>query len=536
LIDFGMLVLVQGSYDQICIAKGLKVTGDSNMMLLIIRDGWGVNDSSEGNAVQIAKPQCYQRLLETSERTTLEPGGEAVGLPPGQMGNSEVGHMNIGAGRVVYQDLPKITKSFEEGKFVHLPVIANFLLQAQKSTGRVHLMGLFSDGGVHSHQDHFIEFLKVLKQEGIEDVFLHTFLDGRDTAPKSALGYLQNLEEQLKQLEIGKVATISGRYYAMDRDKNWDRTKKAYDAMVRGEGLECESVEQALLKSYEEGQTDEFVLPTVVDRDGLIQDGDSVFFMNFRPDRARQMSFAIENNDFQDFEVESLDLNFAVMTPYSSALEVPVAFPKDNLKETLSEVISKLGKKQLKIAETEKYAHVTYFLNGGNEDPFEGEDWVLIPSPKVETYDLKPEMSAPEVTQKLEEAILSQKYELITVNYANPDMVGHTGNLDAAVEAVKVVDECIERLLKALEKVGGQALITADHGNLDEMVSPEDGSVLTNHSLNPVDLIYVPNARDEYQTSLRFHGTGKLADIAPTLLTCMKIDVPESMDGEILLR
>lgn len=503
------------------------------MFLLIIRDGWGISSSTKGNAVYLAKPPCYQQLLTKFPYTTLEPGGEAVGLPHGQMGNSEVGHMNIGAGRVIYQDLPRINKDFKSGEFEKIKQVSHFLDRAKQS-GRVHLMGLVSDGGVHSHIEHFKGMVQVLKNAGIQSVFIHAFTDGRDTLPTSGINYLQELETFLQMMGLGKIATISGRYYAMDRDQRWERLKLAYDAMIHGLGPQVQSTRECILSSYENKVTDEFILPTVIHPEGIIREKDSICFMNFRPDRARQLCFALENQDFKGFDAKDLNLDLLLMTPYSSELKSPAIYTKEFIPLVLSEILSAKNIPQLKIAETEKYAHVTYFLNGGREKPFEGEDRILIPSPRVQTYDLCPEMSAYEITSKLLQAIESKKYGFMAVNFANPDMVGHTGNLDAAILAVKIVDDCIDKLLKALLKAGGKALITADHGNLDEMVDLNTGEILTNHSLNEVDCIFVSSEiRDTTKT---FKKGGKLADIAPTILYAMNLEIPELMDGNNLFR
>lgn len=500
--------------------------------LLIIRDGWGVSDKLKGNAVKLASPPNYRRLLQDGIWTTLEPGGEAVGLPDGQMGNSEVGHMNIGGGRVVYQDLPQINKDLREDSFHKLPVFQEFLKKAQNST-RVHLIGLFSDGGVHSHQDHFMGILQILKKYGISNVFLHLFTDGRDTLPQSGIKFIEGIEKELGSHKLGKIATLCGRYYAMDRDKNWDRIESAYDALVNLKGFRFSSASQCLYDFYSEGITDEFIKPSIICEDGNIGFGDSVLFMNFRPDRARQLSFALEGKDFNHFNVPKLNLNFISMTPYSADLSIPAIYTKKVLKNTLSEVLCLQNKRQYKIAETEKYAHITYFLNGGREEKFDDEVHKIVPSPKVATYDLKPEMSAYEVTDNLLKAIDSNSYDFLAVNFANPDMVGHTGNLDAAIQAVKVVDDCVGKLVKAMQNHGGSSFITADHGNLDEMIDHQTGDVLTNHSLNEVDFIYVPRLGD-YRFNKISKG-GKLADIAPTILKVLDMEIPAEMNGSILL-
>jgi 2,3-bisphosphoglycerate-independent phosphoglycerate mutase len=446
------------------------------------------------------------------------------------MGNSEVGHMNIGAGRVIYQDLPRINLDFKNGEFERKPPVCEFL--SRSARGRVHLLGLVSDGGVHSHINHFEGMVQLLSKRGFKEFFIHAFTDGRDTSPTSGINYIRQLEAALHKARVGKIASISGRYYAMDRDKRWERLQLAYDAMVFGKGPQAADAESCVLASYENGVTDEFILPTVLDPAGTIRTGDHVCFMNFRPDRARQLCFALENNNFQGFETEDLDLDLLLMTPYSRELSASVIYSKEFVPLVLSEHLSGHGIKQLKIAETEKYAHVTYFMNGGREDPFEGEERILVPSPKVQTYDLCPEMSAPEVTRQLLKAIASRKFGFLAVNYANPDMVGHTGNLEAAVKAVKVVDHCIDQLLKELRRVGGSAFITADHGNLDEMIDLRNGETLTCHSLNQVDFIYAPPTTELLSKS--FVEGGKLADIAPTILQAMNLPIPNLMEGNSL--
>ena len=439
--------------------------------------------------------------------------------------------MNIGSGRNVYQDLLRINRDLETGEFAKQPAVEAFLKNSVRN-GRVHLIGLISDGGVHSHQNHFYGVLEILRRYEINEVYIHAITDGRDTLPKSGIGFINALEQKMKLLEIGQIATVSGRYYAMDRDKNWDRTKKFYDAMVSGIGKFSNSSTACLKNSYSNNVTDEFIEPTIINSRGCIQSGDSVLFMNFRPDRARQTSFALENNNFTDFDVHDLNLNFTVMTPYSSDLKVPVVYSKENLKNTIAEVIANKNLRQFKIAETEKYAHITYFMNGGYEQEFDGETHQIIPSPKVATYDLKPEMAADEVTKTLLQAIESRKYDFLAVNYANPDMVGHTGNLEAAINAVNVVDDCVDKLLQAMATAGGSTFITADHGNLDEMIDHHTGQTLTNHSLNKVDFIHVPRPGDKRFGKLKTGG--KLADIAPTMLHALGIDIPDEMNGNIL--
>jgi 2,3-bisphosphoglycerate-independent phosphoglycerate mutase len=501
------------------------------MLLLVIRDGWGVNGPTEGNAITKAEPKYYQHLIQNYPNTVIDPCGEAVGLPAGQMGNSEVGHLNLGAGRIVYQDLLKISKDLESGEFSKKPNIAAFVDKA-KQGGRVHLLGLISDGGVHSHIEHIKGFVHSLKEQNITELYIHAFMDGRDTPPDSGKGYLEDLEKTLKETELGSIATVSGRFYAMDRDQRWERVEKAYKCLVHGEGEKAKSVSECMQDSYQNDVTDEFVLPTVINEEGIIKKGDSVFFMNFRPDRAREITMALLNDGFEHFPVETLDLNYLTMTPYATEINAPIAYSKDNLKNTLSEIISKSGMKQLKIAETEKYAHVTYFLNGGKEEPFKGEDRILVPSPKVATYDLQPEMSAYEVTEKLEAAIRSNKYDLMIVNYANPDMVGHTGFMDAAIKAIHTVDECVKTVVEATLECGGAVMLTADHGNSDEMLDAK-GAPMTAHSLNKVDFILVPPTEDKNEYKLREGGI--LADVTPTILEWLNLECTDDMDGKSLI-
>ncbi|MCO4783178.1 MAG: 2,3-bisphosphoglycerate-independent phosphoglycerate mutase [Candidatus Cloacimonetes bacterium] len=502
------------------------------MLLLIIRDGWGINENPRGNAVSIAQPKCYYDLIKKYPRSILQAGGEHVGLPLNQMGNSEVGHMNIGSGRVVYQDLLRINRAFLKNEFDHNESVSKFI-KTTKEQNKVHLMLLLSDGGVHSHISHLKSYISLCKKENIKDVYIHAIMDGRDTYSRSGINFIKDIEAHCQNEGVGKIATISGRFYTMDRDSNIDRVQKGYDAMVFGKGNHAESAVSCMEESYQKDVSDEFIVPTVIDNEGLIQEENSVFFLNFRPDRARQITGVLTNQMVEGYKARDLNLNFMSMTRYSSDLTCPVVFSKENLGNGLSEIFSKEGFSQFKIAETEKYAHVSYFFNGGQEQCFEGEELVMIPSPKVETYDLKPEMSAYEVTDRLIQAIHSKKYGYLTVNLANPDMVGHTGNLEAAVTAVKVVDDCVNRLVQAMKSVNGATMITADHGNLDEMID-ENGLILTNHSLNPVDFIFVPRPGDRTQYQMK--DQGKLADIAPTVLKYMGIPIPVEMDGQVLFK
>lgn len=502
---------------------------------LIILDGYGYSNYTEGNATVAANTPVLDKLWNEKPHSFVKCSGMDVGLPEGQMGNSEVGHLNIGAGRIVYQELTRITKSIKDGDFFENVALNNAVDNAIKNDSALHLMGLVSDGGVHSHNTHLYALLELAKKKGLEKVYVHCFLDGRDTPPNSGLGYVKELVEKMKEIGAGKVATVSGRYYAMDRDNRWERVEKAYEAMATGTGREFDCPVKAIEASYEEGVTDEFVMPTVIAKDGkprvTIDENDSVIFFNFRPDRARQMTRVLTEENFDGFKRSKGFVNLATvtMTLYEKSLEnLEVAFKPQSISNTLGEYMSNKGLKQLRIAETEKYAHVTYFFNGGVEKEYPLEDRILVPSPKVATYDLKPEMSAYEVTDKIEEAIENNDYSLIVLNYANCDMVGHTGVFEAAVKAVETVDECLGRTLKAIEKKGGVALITADHGNAEQMIDPETKEVFTAHTTNPVKCILYGN------DSLKLKD-GKLADLAPTILELQGMDKPAEMTGESLL-
>ena len=495
---------------------------------LIIMDGWGVGDAqSTTNAVNVGKTPVIDGLTAKYPHAQLACSGEAVGLPDGQMGNSEVGHTNIGAGRIVYQELTRITKAIREGAFFKNPVFLDVINAVKKNNGALHLMGLLSDGGVHSHNSHLYALLQLAKQEGVENVFVHAFLDGRDVPPSSAADYLAELEAKLKEIGVGKIATISGRYYAMDRDKRWDRVQKAYNAIALGEGVKQASSE--LKNSYEEDTTDEFVVPVVVGNYAGMTSNDGAIFFNFRPDRARELTHAFVDTTFDGFaRNEDLKIPFATMTQYEKGMNVEIAYKPESLTNTLGEYVSKLGYTQLRIAETEKYAHVTFFFNGGIEQPYEGEDRILVPSPKVATYDLQPEMSAIEVTDKVVEAILSKKYDFIILNYANGDMVGHTGVMEAAVKAVETVDTCVGRFVDAIKQVGGTVCITADHGNAEKMLDEETKEAFTAHTTNPVPFIVVSDKVKEVKD-------GALCDIAPTLLKLAGLEVPAEMTGKALI-
>jgi len=507
---------------------------DKKLTMLMILDGFGVNDNENGNAVKLANTPTIDKIFKQNPNTVIHTSGLDVGLPEGQMGNSEVGHTNIGAGRIVYQELTRITKSIEDGDFFSIPEFVAAIDNCKKNNSKLHIMGLLSDGGVHSHIRHLYGLLELAKRKDFEDVYVHCFLDGRDTPPASGETYIAELEKKMAEKQVGKIASIMGRFYAMDRDKRWERVEKAYNALVNGEGEKATSAISAIESSYQQEIFDEFVKPTViVNADGnpvaTIAQNDSVIFYNFRPDRAREITRAIVDDTFKDFEKKLLSVYYVCFTNYDETMpNVNIAFKKAEIKNTFGEYISNQGLAQLRIAETEKYAHVTFFFNGGEEKQYNGEDRILVPSPKVETYDLKPEMSAIEVTDKVVEAILSQKYDSIILNYANCDMVGHTGSLEAAVKAVETIDSCLARVLDAINKVNGAMLITADHGNAEQMVDYKTGEPHTAHTTNVVPLILVgmPDAKLK---------EGKLADLAPTMLKLMGLEKPHEMTGESLI-
>lgn len=505
---------------------------NKNLTMLMVLDGFGINERTEGNAVAIANTPVIDKLLKINPNTTIKTSGLDVGLPEGQMGNSEVGHTNIGAGRIVYQELTRITKSIEDGDFFSIPELVTAIENCKKNHTKLHIMGLLSDGGVHSHIRHLYAILELAKRKDFEDVYVHCFLDGRDTPPASGEGYIVELEKKMEEKGVGKIASISGRFYAMDRDKRWERVKKAYDALVNGIGEKATSATKAIEDSYQKEIFDEFVVPTLICSNdepiATIEPNDSVIFFNFRPDRAREITRSLVDEEFAGFERKYFPLYYVCFTNYDETIKnVHIVFKKDEIKNTFGEIVSKKGLTQLRIAETEKYAHVTFFFNGGEEKQYKGEDRILVPSPKVETYDLQPEMSAIEVTDKVVAAIESQKYDTIILNYANPDMVGHTGNLEAAVKAIETIDTCLERVLEALEKVKGVALITADHGNSEQMIDYITGEPHTAHTTNVVPLILVGK-----QANLK---PGRLADLAPTMLDIMGIEKPEEMTGESLI-
>ena len=506
---------------------------DRKPIMLMILDGFGENENEKANAIKAAKTPNIDKLMKTCPTTRIFTSGLNVGLPEGQMGNSEVGHTNIGAGRIVYQELTRITKEIEDGDFFSIKEFSEAIENCKKNNSNLHVMGLLSDGGVHSHIRHLYALLELAKRKDFENVYIHCFLDGRDTPPASGESYVIKLEEKIKEKGVGKIATISGRFYAMDRDKRWERIKKAYDALVNGIGEKATSAISAIESSYQKEIFDEFVVPTVIyngdEPVAKIQDKDSVIFFNFRPDRAREITRTLVDKDFNEFETKKLDLFFVCFTKYDETLpNVNIAFKPTVLNNTFGEYISKCGLTQLRIAETEKYAHVTFFFNGGEEKQYKGEDRILVPSPKVETYDLKPEMSAYEVTQKVIEAIESKKYDCIILNYANPDMVGHTGNFEAAVKAIDTIDECVGKVIEALEKENGVAIITADHGNAEQMIDYKTGEPHTAHTTNPVPLIL-------YGVEGVKLKEGKLADLAPTMLEIMGLEKPKEMTGESLI-
>lgn len=509
----------------------------SKRVVLLVLDGWGISMGKEGNAISSAKTPVYTRMMSLCPHAELQASGEAVGLPDGQMGNSEVGHLNLGAGRIVYQDSTRISKSIRDGEFFHNPVLLAAMDTVKRNGAKLHLMGLLSDGGVHSRMDHIFAMFDMAKAQGITNIFFHAFLDGRDTPPSSAIQYIARLEDHLAKLGIGRIASISGRYYAMDRDKRWDRIHKAYEALVLGEGIRKYSAQEAVQQSYEYKKTDEFVLPTVLLEKktnksiAIIRDNDAVIFCNFRSDRAREITSAITDTEFTAFKrnrVPKLS-SYVCLTTYDELFKLPVAFAPVPLVNILGEVLSAHGVRQLRIAETEKYAHVTFFFNGGEERPFPLEDRLLVPSTReVPTYDKKPEMSAREITDRLVEHISTGQHGFILANYANPDMVGHTGVIDAAVKAVEVIDECLGRVLAAAKEAGMLVLVTADHGNAEIMFDPATGQPHTAHTTDPVPFVI---AKKEF----RLRGSGILADVAPTVLDLMGIDIPAEMTGKSLI-
>ncbi len=502
--------------------------------VLMILDGYGLNDRTDGNAVAQANTPVMDELMKTCPFVTGRASGMAVGLPEGQMGNSEVGHTNMGAGRIVYQMLVKISRAIEDGTFLQNPALVAAMENCKEKGSALHLMGLLSPGGVHSHTEHLYGLLKMAKMNGLEKVYVHAYLDGRDVPPSSAAGYMKEAVAKMKEIGVGSVATISGRFYAMDRDNAWDREEKAYNALVFGEGVTGESDPvKAIELSYENGVTDEFMLPTVTDPNGMIHENDSIIFFNFRPDRARQLTRAFVDPDFGGFVRRNgyFPVHFVCMAQYDAEMpNVSVAYPPEALTMTFGEYLSVHGLKQLRLAETQKYAHVTFFFNGGEEKQFEGEDRILVDSPRVETFDMKPEMSAYEVCDNLINAIRSGKYDVIIINFANPDMVGHTGIMEAAIKAVEAVDKCVGKTVEAIREVNGQMFICADHGNAEQLIDYETGGSFTAHTTNPVPFILV-----NYDEDYTLRDGGCLADIIPTLIEMMGMEQPAEMTGKSLL-
>ena len=504
--------------------------------VLMILDGYGLSDKTEGNAIAQAKTPVMDKLLAEYPFVKGNASGMAVGLPEGQMGNSEVGHLNMGAGRIVYQELTRITKEIQDGDFFQNKELLAAVENCKEKNSALHLYGLLSDGGVHSHNTHLYALLKLAKDHGLEKVYVHCFLDGRDTPPTSGKDYVQELLDKMQEIGVGEVATVMGRYYAMDRDNRWDRVEKAYAALTKGEGLTAACPICAVSQSYEKGENDEFVVPTVILKDGrpvaTIQDGDSIIFYNFRPDRAREITRAFCADTFDGFpRGKRLDVKYVCFSEYDVTIpNKTVAFEKISVTNTFGEYLAAHHMTQARIAETEKYAHVTFFFNGGVEAPNEGEDRILVHSPKVATYDLKPEMSAYEVCDKLVEAIKSGKYDVIIINFANPDMVGHTGILPAAVKAIEAVDACVGRAVAALKEVDGQMFLCADHGNAEQLIDEETGAPFTAHTTNPVPFILI-----NYDPAYTLREGGCLADIVPTLIEMMGMEQPKEMTGKSLL-
>jgi 2,3-bisphosphoglycerate-independent phosphoglycerate mutase len=512
--------------------------------LLLVLDGWGVAPDDypkDKNARALANTPFWNKMLEEWPNTLVNTSGEAVGLPDGIMGNSEVGHLNLGAGRVVWQEITRIDKAIKKDGFKSIEPFVNAMEKAKDSGKKVHIMGLVSDGGVHSIDRHYFALLRLAKDLDVpsEQVIFHCLLDGRDTPPRSGLEYVKELQKTMEDENLGRIATVGGRYFGMDRDKRWDRVQKAYDAMVRGQAEHtADSGVEAVEKAYERDENDEFVLPTIITGDddqpvATIQNDDQIIFFNFRPDRARQLCHAFSDESFDGFDRdENLDIDLTTMTQYESDMNANVAFPPTNIRDTLGEVVSTRGKTQLRIAETEKYAHVTYFFSGGREEEFKGEDRILVSSPKVATYDLQPEMSLPEVSDKLAEAIRSGKYDLIVSNFANGDMVGHSGIIEAAVKAAEAVDQALEKVITAIIETSGSAVITADHGNCEQMWNFDADCPNTQHSTTPTPLVLVSN--DRKNTSLREGGC--LGDVSPTVLELMEVEKPETMTGKSLIK
>ncbi len=506
-----------------------------NKIILIILDGFGLGKNPKTDAIQQANKPFIDKLFSENKWTKLTTCGEDVGLPEGQMGNSEVGHMNIGAGRIVWQDITRINRSVRLGEFYNIPAFLGAIENAKRNNSGLHLVGLLSDGGVHSMNTHLYALLQLAKQHNLEKVFIHALLDGRDTPPDSGINYLKELQTKIQEIGVGKIATVMGRYYGMDRDNRWDRTEQAYRTMTEGTGIQCSDASSAVFTAYRDGVTDEFVKPHVCINNGKpvggVQQNDSFIFFNFRSDRTRQLTRAFIIDKFDKFQRSKLNLYFATMTHYHDDFNVPVAFPPISLTHTIGELLAEKGLNQLRIAETEKYAHVTFFFNGGREEVFKNEDRILVPSPRnVPTYDLKPEMSAYEVTDKLIEAIEIQKYDFILINYANCDMVGHSGIMKAAIQAVEAVDNCLSRLIPVAQKHGFIPLITSDHGNADKMAE-DNSEPFTAHTMNLVPFVVVQNPPPE-----KLKEQGILADISPTILMMMDLPQPNEMDGSSLIQ
>ncbi len=505
-------------------------------LVLLILDGFGCRAEAKNNAIAMAKTPCWDELKDNSPMTVLDCSGDVVGLPDQQMGNSEVGHLHIGGGRLIRQELSRVNQAIIDGSFFENKVLCEAVDRAVSNDKALHIMALLSPGGVHSHEGQVMAMMELAAKRGLKKVYLHAFLDGRDVPPKSAADSIKRVEEKFAEIGTGRIVSLIGRFYAMDRDSRWERVEAAYELMAKGEAkYTCSSAQEGLAAAYQRNETDEFVYPTaIVDETGKVvsmgQD-DSVVFMNFRADRAREISRALTEPEFNEFERDGEPLKgyFATLTEYHQDFEYPVAFPPADVKNGIGEVLSVAGMKQLRLAETEKYAHVTFFLNGGQDEPFPGEDRILVPSPKVRTYDMQPEMSAPEVTRHLVDAIKGGEYDVIICNYANCDMVGHTGNLDAAVKAVETIDDALTQIVSALSEVGGQMLVTADHGNIELMVDEKTGQPHTAHTTNKVPLVYVGG-----------HGKlvddGSLADLAPTMLAILGIEQPEEMTGRSLIK
>ncbi|WP_273525691.1 2,3-bisphosphoglycerate-independent phosphoglycerate mutase [Pseudomonas sp.] len=501
-------------------------------LVLIILDGFGHSDSPEFNAIHAAHTPVYDHLRATQPHGLISGSGMDVGLPDGQMGNSEVGHMNLGAGRVVYQDFTRVTKAIRDGEFFANPAICSAVDKAVTTGKAVHILGLLSDGGVHSHQDHLVAMAELAARRGAEKIYLHAFLDGRDTPPKSAQSSIELLDATFARLGKGRIASLIGRYFAMDRDNRWDRVEQAYRLIVDGTAeYRATTAMDGLNAAYARGESDEFVKATAIGEAVRVEDGDAVVFMNFRADRARELTRTFVEPDFKEFQRARVPqlAGFVMLTQYAASIPAPAAFAPEALTNVLGEYLARNGKTQLRIAETEKYAHVTFFFSGGREEPFAGEERILIPSPQVATYDLQPQMSAPEVTDRIVDAIENQRYDVIIVNYANGDMVGHTGVFEAAVKAVECLDHCVGRIVAALDKVGGEALLTADHGNVEQMEDVMTGQAHTAHTCEPVPFIYIG------KRNVRIREGGVLADVAPTMLTLLGMPVPAEMTGRSIV-